>query len=243
MSEHWDVEVGYGQIHTMTLDELDAAYQAGSIVETTRVREHGAMAWSTLAVVAGLEESAPPSAPSMNGPNSLAPTAVSLAMPTPSTGFDLTPQPPAIDLDDLDESNAARRLGRSKVPMILGGLGVVAVIGLAAFAVPKALRAADANQAMKAAAASKATSFDPRSATGLTEDELSRMRQKLTDEQARRLEEADKRRAEETARKNAEAARKAAEAAAKQAPARKGGKGSEPFVKGGSKFDPLNGSL
>jgi hypothetical protein len=179
----------------------------------------------------------------MDGPNSLAPTAVSLAMPTPSTGLDLAPQPPAIDLDDLDESNAARRFGRSKVPMILGGLAAVAVIGLAAFVVPKALRAADANQAMKAAAASKATSFDPRSATGLTDEELSRMRQKLTDEQARRLEEADKRRAEEAARKNAEAARKAAEAAAKQAPARKGGKGSEPFVKGGDKFDPLNGNL
>ena len=244
MSELWDVEVGYGQIHTMTLDDLDAAYQAGKIVETTRVKEHGATTWSTLAVVAGLEEEAAPSLPPPSmpvGPTSLSPTALSLSPPTPSTGFDLTPQPPAFDLDDLDESNP--KFKKSKLGMVLGGIGIAAVIGLAAFAVPKALRAADASQSIKAASASKTTSFDPRSAIAVTEDDVNQMRQKLTDEQRRRLEEADKRRAEEIAKKNAEAAQKAAEAAAKRGPARKGGKTTEPFVKGGNKFDPLNGSL
>ena len=60
---------------------------------------------------------------------------------------------------------------------------------------------------------------------------------KLTEEQRKKLEEAEKKRAEEAARKAAERAK---EAPAPQGPARKP---TDPFVKGGDKYDPLNGSL
>jgi hypothetical protein len=229
--ELWDVELSNGEIRTMTLDDLDAAYQAGAIEESTRVRRHGAVSWSTLAIVAGIEDE--PARPS--APHSLSPTAISVAPPAPSTAHDVTPPSPVVSLDDVPET----AFKKSKTGLVFGMLGAAAVIGVVAFFGSKALKAADAAQeAAKAAAASKET-FNPHAAMDLPPAELDKARAKLTEEQRKRLEEADKRRAEEAARKAAERA--------KNAPApRQGsraGKSTDPFVKGGDKYDPLNGNL
>jgi hypothetical protein len=108
----WHVQVvGPGNatvIRTMTLDELDAAFQAGVIGERTLVLQAGALRWTTLADAAGLgaADVAPPPAripapapqpaasptpaPASVSPNSIAPFAVDvaparMAMPSPYT--------------------------------------------------------------------------------------------------------------------------------------------------------------
>lgn len=230
----WDVELPHGEIRTMTLDDLDAAYQAGEIEESTRVRRSGASGWSTLAIVAGLDDDTGPASEvnvPVNGPHSLSPTALSVAPPPPQA--DATPRPPVADLDDVSE----RAFKKSKTGLVFGVLGAAAVVAVVAVFGSKALAKADAAQeAAKAAAAAKET-WNPHAAMDLPPAEIEKARAKLTDEQRKRLEEADRKRAEEAARKAAERI--------KNAPAPRGHrtKSTEPFVKGGSKYDPLNGSL
>ena len=54
MNDVWHVEVS-GKICTMTLDELDQAFQANRIHEGTYVRHEGAKQWAKLGDVAGLD--------------------------------------------------------------------------------------------------------------------------------------------------------------------------------------------
>ena len=64
--DDWMVAVAPGNIQTMTIDQLDAAYQAGHITEQTMVWTHGMDAWLPLAEVVGGDddEAAEPPAPS-----------------------------------------------------------------------------------------------------------------------------------------------------------------------------------
>lgn len=232
----WDVELPHGEIRTMTLDDLDAAYQAGEIEESTRVRRAGSAAWSTLAIVAGLDDDTGPASEvnvPVSGPHSLSPTALSVAPPPPHA--DGTPRPPVADLDLDDVSETAFK--KSKSGLVFGVLGAAAVVAVVAVFGSKALAKADAAQeAAKAAAAVKET-WNPHAAMDLPPAEIEKARAKLTDEQRKRLEEADRKRAEEAARKAAERVKNA------PAPRTHRAKSTEPFVKGTSKYDPLNGSL
>src|SRR4051812_43664019 len=99
--EYWDVEVNGGVVRTMTLEELDAAYQHGLVHEQTRVKENGSFAWSTLAIVAGIEDV---STPPVNGPHSLSPQVLA-AEPTPHHAF--LPDG-KLDLDDEVSPEAFR---------------------------------------------------------------------------------------------------------------------------------------
>ena len=58
-SELWQVRDGSGPTRTMTLDALDAAFKRDEITTRTLVRKVGTFKWETLAVVAGIEPSAP----------------------------------------------------------------------------------------------------------------------------------------------------------------------------------------
>lgn len=61
----WDVVTSPGKTERMTLDQLDASFQAGAISEGTLVREPGTSDWRPLYEIAGLE---PPAAPApVNG--------------------------------------------------------------------------------------------------------------------------------------------------------------------------------
>ncbi len=63
-SETWQVAIAPNNVQTMTLEQLDAAYQAGTITEQTLVWTDGMDQWAPLADVAGGdEEEAPAAAP------------------------------------------------------------------------------------------------------------------------------------------------------------------------------------
>jgi hypothetical protein len=57
--ELWYVKLANGDVHHVTLDQLDGAFQAGHIDETTMVLAAGASQWTTLGDLAGLDEEAP----------------------------------------------------------------------------------------------------------------------------------------------------------------------------------------
>jgi hypothetical protein len=57
MQDVWHVRLESGEVRDMTLDELDAAYQAGAIDERTLVREDGGE-WQTLGTLLGVEAEA-----------------------------------------------------------------------------------------------------------------------------------------------------------------------------------------
>src|SRR5258708_4905792 len=76
MSDVWFVRTANGEAR-MTLDELDAAFQAGAINEQTQVREETSLQWSTLGALLGIE---------------------------PQHAHSNSVRPVAVDLDDIDES-------------------------------------------------------------------------------------------------------------------------------------------
>ncbi|MBX3206609.1 MAG: hypothetical protein KF764_16165 [Labilithrix sp.] len=121
--ELWHVQLG-GVVRTMSLDELDAAFQAGIVDERTMVLKGGALHWTTLGDVAGIDEQ----------PNSIAPTAAdiapsSLAIPR-LPDFDVSLTPGALDTAELATFRPKRRLGRA-----FGALAAVALVGGALFGV------------------------------------------------------------------------------------------------------------
>src|SRR5947209_10347429 len=97
-TEIWNVAFRSGEIRSMTLDELDAAFDAGAIDANTKVMAPGTTEWVRLGVAAGLNEPAPPppapsSAPQSFGPvsapASYAPVAFSAPPPSPFGDLDL----------------------------------------------------------------------------------------------------------------------------------------------------------
>ncbi len=232
----WHVEMGNGQVRSMTLDELDAVFQDGLITADTRIREEGADEWTTLGVVAGLDDDptdvhAMP-APTVQQPNSLSPMAIS----APS----VPPQPQMIDLAALaaedDEELAFRP--KKKTGLVLGAIGgvaLVAALGIVGMTQLKKLEAKTIN-----ANTTNALAVQP-PAPAVVEIPKADDR-RLTDEQKRALAEIDKKHQTEIDKKNAD---RAADRAARQ-PIQRGkpaGKSSDPFVKSGNKYDPLNGAL
>jgi hypothetical protein len=63
--ELWYVKLADGDVHRVTIDQLDGAFQAGHIDENTMVLAAGATQWTKLGELAGLgdEAEAPPPAP------------------------------------------------------------------------------------------------------------------------------------------------------------------------------------
>jgi hypothetical protein len=74
-----------GDVRTMSVDQLDEAFQAGWIDEQTPVLRAGALHWSTLAEVAGLEQTPEPVSVA---PSSFAP----LALDAPLDPNDIPPE-------------------------------------------------------------------------------------------------------------------------------------------------------
>lgn len=222
--ELWRVQLATGEVRVMTLDALDQAFDAGIIHGGTQVLAPGATSWARLGDVAGLDDAAPESAVTP----SLSPVAI--ATDTPSA-FAAAPVP--VDLGEIPDDALRPKRGRG---LILGGIGMAAVAGLAiAFALPKL--GAMLGNVHPAKDMANAMQAPPPPAVDVTPDDGSFKRPALTEEQKRLLAEADKKKEEEREKK------------AKQAVPARGGKGaprtksSSPFVNGGDKFDPLNGAL
>jgi hypothetical protein len=227
-ADTWDVEIASGIVRTMTLDELDEAYQRGSVHESTRVRQSGAPNWSTLAAVAGAEDAD-------YGSESYTPEPTNSISPMQVT----VPPPPAVPrefahLADLDDDEELFRPKKTKKAAVAAAIvGVAALAGAVAFGVTRA-SSADLMQA----AAGAAVAAPPPAVTALPAPaETASDTRNLSDDQRRALLEADQKRA-------AEAEKKRAKNAAHHAGGHRHGKKSgDGLLKGGDKFDPLNGNL
>ena len=111
----WYVKTPDGDVHRVTLDQLDEAFQAGRIDENVMVLAAGESKWAKLGDLAGLDSTPPPP-----------PTAMPFAMPS-------SLRPVSMDLSlDLDE-NAFKKKSRKGV-VIAATLGIVAVFGGILFA-------------------------------------------------------------------------------------------------------------
>jgi hypothetical protein len=254
----WRVQLGTGEIRAMTLDALDAAFEKGIIDESTPVLAPFAPTWSTLGIVAGLEEDTQPDLTP-----SLSPVALSTPPPLPTT-TDRPVAPDAFvsgrDLDlDLPEASEMRpRRG------LVIGVVATSVVGL--IALPIVITSITDSRPVDVKATSVAAlpppTPSPSTKGGIEEREMAKEaaatsgvspHQLLDEDQKKQLAEADKAREEkEKARKAAEkaAAEKTggrAEKAAAPTPAappkRKPEKAPPALLNGGDRFDPLNGAL
>jgi hypothetical protein len=102
----WYVKTPDGDVHRVTLDQLDEAFQSGRIDENVMVLAAGATKWAKLSELAGLDA---PETPPAAFPTSLRPVSVDLS------------------LDGLDD-HAFKKKSRKGV-VIGAALGIVAILG------------------------------------------------------------------------------------------------------------------
>jgi hypothetical protein len=220
--DRWVVMLASGDTRAVTLDELDDEFNAGRIDGKTLVLAPGAVFWTPLAEIAGLDDEA------------AAPAAKVLPSEPPSSDVLANL---AIDLDvdvsldlDFDQSFAPkRRWGR--LLAIPAALGVVAAIAFAASG------SSDAKPDEKTAAVQAPFAAAPLPPPKTPEPALSAPPAKpsaLSDDQKRALASKDKKR---------DAVTKAKADARVAAPKRSSKSGSSPFHKGGDPHDPLNAKL
>jgi hypothetical protein len=220
----WYVKTPDGDVHRVTLDQLDEAFQAGRIDENVMVLAAGAQKWAKLSALAGLDEPAP--VPMM--PSSLRPVSMDLSL----------------DLD-LDE-NAFRK--KSRKGLVIGTVvGILAVFG-GILVMNRSHVGSDTTPVTAAAAAPIAPVAPPpvaaaspappmpltTAAPAPTESPLS----KLNDDQKVKLAAADK--ALEVKSKSHKKNREAATGGKSHSSAKYKSQG---FTTGGSKGDPLNASF
>ncbi len=222
----WYVKTPDGDVHRVTLDQLDEAFQAGRIDENVMVLAAGATKWAKLGELAGLDEpaqKAPAASPYTPMPPSLRPVSMDLSL----------------DLDD----NAFQKKPRKG--LVVGAfLAVVAVFGGVLVANRAHVGSSDSSSTAAAAmaptpapqapaAAPDPAPAPPPAATTPPADTAP----KLSDEQKAKLAAADK------ALEQKSKARKKNRAAAGGSAPHSAKYKSMGFTTGGNKFDPLNANM
>jgi hypothetical protein len=227
----WYVKTADGDVHRVTLDQLDEAFQAGRIDENVMVLPTGATRWAKLADLAGLDEPPPP-----------APVARAAYMPTPVAS---SLRPVSIDLSaDLDE-NLFRKKSRKGVVVgfmlvILAGLGGALFMNRSHLHLSGDTAAAAAVIPMPDPPPAVAAVPDPPPAPAIPAASASAdpNASKLSDDQKAKLAAADK------ALELKSKAHKKGHGAASGGSTSHGGKSkAQGFTTGGNKFDPLNASF
>jgi hypothetical protein len=224
-SEIWRVQLATGELRLMTLDALDEAFNAGVVDAQTPVLAPGSMTWDRLGAVAGLEDAPSPSlviaTPSLS-PVAISPPSMPASMPYMQGGLDL----------DLDLPDDALRPKRGRVLAFVGLAAFLVVAGAAGLVAKVGGHAEAPLQDIKVTASLQAPPAAVEAPPVVTET-----KPQLSDEQKKKLAEADKAREEK--------ARAAKEKAASVQTRRGGGQRTKGtgLLKGGNKFDPLNGSL
>lgn len=229
--ELWRVQLGTGEIRTMTLDGLDRAFNEGTIDARTRVLAPGAAAWSTLAEVAGLDDECP-----TDPMPSLSPVAIS--SDESSSAAPIT-APSELELPDEIVDFAPRRR-RLVVGGVFAALSVAALIALGIGmagqddAAPSKVDTTTASPAPPAAD----PHFEPAAAVpATTNGESEAQKPALSDWQKKLLIEADKAR-DEDVRAKQQQEKKKVNRAKRSTP-----KTTPGLLNGGDRFDPLNGAL
>jgi hypothetical protein len=154
--ELWYVKLANDDVHRVTLDQLDGAFQAGHINESTMVLAAGAERWAKLGDLLGSDDqeeapAAPPQPIAHPAPPAYAPT-VSYATTTPQRApapvASMAPiarapaivpnslRPMSMDLEDVDFEAKFQR--KSRKGWAVAMLGLVAVAGGVGFAATRA---------------------------------------------------------------------------------------------------------
>ncbi len=146
-SDGWYVMLADGDVHRVTLDQLDEAFQEGHVDSDTLVLAQGADQWTRLGLLAGLDERPPaargprfddrPSALERNPATAFAP-AVPLGFHAPAGmhGLPVTNsfRPVSVDLSEFDMDNVSFRGGSGRFAKKLGSVvALLAAIGGVAF--------------------------------------------------------------------------------------------------------------
>ncbi|MDF2695423.1 MAG: hypothetical protein K0S65_3806 [Labilithrix sp.] len=241
--ELWHVQLGGGVVRTMNLDELDAAFQSGTIGAHTLVLKAGSLHWTTLADIAGIEDEPQP--------NSMAPVATDIASssllipPLPSPDFNVSHV--VLATAELAAFRPKRRAGR-----VFGAIAVLALIGGAAFglarfgaidSVASLVMGANAESARAAAVAPPpAAAEPPRAAPSVPIESLPSATNgaratvsidSLPSAAPEKNDKSDKKTRKEAAPKKRQ----------QQRAPRKAASTNDPTQRGSGQFDPLNGNL
>jgi hypothetical protein len=239
--DQWHVQVEAGDVRLWTLDQLDAAFKAELVDESTFVLEVGKTEWMQLGTLLGGDDdddapaTATPAPVAVNAP--IAPVMM-FSEPPPSLGPYST-APMASDIDDLDPPASFR--GSRKRPLAIG-LGVVALAaGVAVFAFRHgAFAEAPAEPAVAAVAPPPAAPPPTPVAEPQPQpaQDTSSLSARLTQDQLDKLAVADKAHEAKMA-----AQQKARAASASHHSSSHHVKEKSPFHSGGDKYDPLNAKL
>lgn len=241
----WRVQLGTGEIRAMTLDALDAAYEEGLIDESTPVLAPFAPTWSTLGVVAGIEDTQPDLTPSLSPIALSSPPPASATMTDRPVSFEVASASGELELDLPEAEELRPRRG------LVIGVVATSVVGLIALPIAITTIAASSSTPIDVKATSVAAQLPPPAISPLPsakpreevepkEPPALSPHQLLDEDKKKQLAEADKAR-EEKARKAA--VEKAAAAAPATPPKRKNDKVGPALLNGGDRFDPLNGAL
>jgi hypothetical protein len=239
----WHVQVEDGDVKVWTLDQLDAAFKAGIVDESTYVLETGTTEWMTLGTLLGGDEpEAPAAVPAMAAAAPLAQVRAPVVeyapvtMSEPPLSFSpMSTAPVMADLDDLDNPAAFR--SSKKRPLAIGfGVALVAA-GVAAFAFTHG-HAADTSAEVAAAAPPPAP--PPVVEAPKVDDPaiIASPGARLSDETRKKLADIDHAREAKL-----DAQQKARAASAPHHGGHRAAKEKTPFHSGGDKYDPLNAKL
>jgi hypothetical protein len=251
----WHVQLASGDLEVMTLDQLDDAFNSDRIDENTMVLQGGALKWSRLGEILGLDEEPQVAQPLPAFASPLETANRQLVVPTPflerPSEEMMTPsvRPMAYDVgsstsampDDFDPDMVSLRPSKKKFVVIglaAGLLLAIGGVGLSKVAGSPALDAAATNANLSSAvvAASQPAAAAPKD-DSVSADSLPGSR--LSDDQKKMLAGMDKK-LEDAQKAKAEAA---AERAAKRVSHGKYKKGKSGLKEGGDEHDPLNATL
>lgn len=257
--ELWLVKLADGSVRPMTVDAMSAAFDAGELSASTEVQAPDGEGWTTLAVVAGLDEApdaapdpatneaplATAPAPSAPPAQASAPASRESSPPASSASPSLAPMvasiaPPSeaafladristLPEVDLDSAEAQLRAGKRRMAFTMAAVAV----GVVVCGVAVSYVTGRAPEAPPAAAAKVQDVAPPPAAV---DPATAFDKPQLSEEQKKRLADADKAR---NAKKAGAAAPHGASGGASPTKPSK----DSPFHQGGDKYDPLNGSL
>jgi hypothetical protein len=216
--ETWLVQLANGAVRVMTLDELDAAFQEGTIDEETFVRRDGASKWSKLRDELAASEPPPPPAPAPMVTYQVA-------------SYSVRPVVSEIDTSEFTDSPFAKK---SKKGLFVGvGLAAAAAVAIGAFGATKLKNTPAAEVNASVANAVQA----PQAVTPPPPVDPVVQKPALSEDQKKALAEKDTQFNQKMDQKKKDRAHKAS-----LQPTR-GKTSPPPFSKNGSAYDPLNAKL
>jgi hypothetical protein len=153
VDDDYVVKLPSGDARVMSIDELDAALEAGTIHKDSPVLAPGTVTWTTLGVLAGLDDE-----PALSNASaaSAALAASAFAIPSPSSVAPMVMGPTDRDDDDSAVLRPRRRAGK----VVVAAFGALAIFAVG-FAIKSAVTQTLATRAAEAALAAQPAAAPP----------------------------------------------------------------------------------